>query len=154
MRIRAAIAAVAGCLALVGLPAAGTVTSAAAAAPLCGSMAGTPSHATKVLWIAMENQSYGNTSTTIPGSASDPYIKNTVVPQCGSTSNFHAVTHPSYPNYIALTSGDTQGHTTDSLAYFNAPSIFSQVDPSWRGYEEFMPKACDHVFQTGTNPPS
>src|SRR5581483_719541 len=117
MRLRALMAASAGCLAVgLAIPA-GPATTAAAATPLCGSMAGTPSHATKVLWIAMENESYGTTSNNIPGSASDPYIKNTLTPQCGSTSNYHAVTHPSYPNYIALTSGDTQGHTTDSLAY-------------------------------------
>src|SRR6058998_898481 len=127
MRIRAAVVAAAGAVVLAfGVPA--STAPAAAATPLCGSMVGTPSHATKVLWVAMENQSYGTGTNAIPGSASDPYIKNTVVPQCGSTSHYHAVTHPSYPNYLALTSGSTQGHTTDSLAYFSTPSIFSQVD--------------------------
>ena len=55
--------------------------------------------------VAMENRSYGTGSTEIPGSSSDPYIKNTLTAQCGSASDFHASTHPSYPNYLALTSG-------------------------------------------------
>jgi phosphatidylinositol-3-phosphatase len=104
--------------------------SARAATPLCGSMAGTSPHITKVLWIAMENESYGTDSKDIPGSPSASYIKNSVVPQCGIATNYHALTHPSYPNYLAMTSGSTQGVTSDTLGYFNAPSIFSQTDPS------------------------
>jgi PKD repeat protein len=130
------------------------LTSASATTPICGSMAGTAPHITKVLWIAMENESYGLGPKGIPGSPSAPYIKNTLAAQCGSTSNYHAVTHPSYPNYLAMTSGGTQGVTGDGLTYVTAPSVFSQVDPSWRSYEEFMPVTCDHIFQTGANPPS
>lgn len=152
IRIRAAATAAVSCLAVAGwLPAS---QPAAASAALCGSMAGTAPHISKVLWVVMENESYGTGSKAIPGSPSAPYIKNSLASQCGSTTNYHAITHPSYPNYIAMTSGDTQGVTTDTLSYVNAPSIFSQVDPSWRGYEEFMPTNCDHVGQTGKAPPS
>jgi PKD repeat protein len=157
MRRRLLAAAGLGCLALaLAVPVASGVgvMSARAATPLCGSMAGTAPHITKVLWIAMENESYGTDSKDIPGSPSAPYIKNSLVSQCGSTTNYHALTHPSYPNYLAMTSGSTQGVTGDTLGFFNAPSIFSQADPSWRSYEEFMPTGCDHTFRTGTNPPS
>src|SRR5208283_1750278 len=79
------------------------------------------------------------------------YIDNTLTAQCGSTSNYDGVTHPSYPNYLAATSGSTQGLTSDTLGYFNVPNIFGQVDPSWRSYEEFIPANCSHVVQSGTS---
>ena len=157
MRRRLLSAAAVGCLSLaLAVPAASSVgvVSARAATPLCGAMAGTSPHITKVLWIAMENESYGTDSKDIPGNPSASYIKNSVASQCGSTTNYHALTHPSYPNYLAMTSGSTQGVTSDTLGFFNVPSIFSQADPSWRSYEEFMPTGCDHTFRTGTNPPS
>jgi PKD repeat protein len=131
-----------------------SLAPATAATPLCGAMAGTAPHVTKVLWIAMENESYGTGAKAIPGSPSASYIKSSLVSQCGSTSNYHAVTHPSYPNYLAMTSGSTQGVTGDTRTYVSAPSVFSQVDPSWRSYEEFMPVNCDHIYHTGSNPPS
>jgi hypothetical protein len=118
---------------------------------LCGFMAGQRPHITKVLWIFMENQSYGHGAGQIPGKKRlDPYIHDTLVGQCGSTSDYHAVTHPSYPNYLAATSGSTQGVVVGGLHYFGAKNIFGQVDPSWRSYQEFMPVPCDHVAQTGT----
>ena len=140
-------------MAAIGLQA-GSGTSAAAATPLCGSMAGLTPHITKVLWIVMENRSYGSSSAEIPGDPSASYIDNSLLSQCGSASDFHAETHPSYPNYLAMTSGSTQGVTSDTLSFTTGPSIFSEVDPSWRGYEEFMPTPCDHVAETGTDPPS
>ncbi len=121
---------------------------------LCGSMAGQTPHISKVLWIVMENRSYGTTTNQIPGDPSASYIDKSLLSQCGSTSDYHAVTHPSYPNYLAMTSGSTQGATGDSLGYYAAPSIFSEADPNWRSYEEYMPANCDHTPQTGTEPPS
>jgi PKD repeat protein len=129
--------------------AAGTSRPASASA-LCGSLAGTAPNVTKVLWIFMENTSYGPGSSQIPGSPSAPYIKNTLMAQCGSTSNYHAATHPSYPNYLSATSGSTQGWSTDKLGYFTGPNIFAQADPSWRSYQEYMQAGCAHVSQTGT----
>ncbi len=120
------------------------------AAPLCGSMAGRTPHITKVLWIFMENRSYGQGPGEIPGSASDPYIRRTLIGHCGSTSDYHAVTHPSYPNYLAATSGSTQHARTDQLGYYDVANVFGQANPSWRSYEEFMPAGCDHAGQTGS----
>ena len=128
--------------------------NATATSALCGSMAGQTPHISKVLWIVMENLSYGTAEGEIPGDPSASYIDNSLLSQCGSASDYHAATHPSYPNYLAMTSGSTQGVASDSLGYYTAPSIFSQTDPSWRSYEEYMPTSCDHIGQTGTAPPS
>ena len=47
------------------------------------------------------------------GSSAAPY-ENQLANACGLATNYHAVTHPSLPNYIAATSGNTQGITDDA----------------------------------------
>ena len=109
----------------------------------------------------MENHSYGS----VIGSPSAPF-ENKLAGECGLATNYHNVTHPSLPNYIAGTSGLPIG----SLGRFasdcspssscsggpSVPSIFSQV-PSWKAYEESMPAACDRVsageYAVRHNPP-
>lgn len=110
-------------------------------------MAGRQPHITKVMWIFMENRSYGKSPGEIPGSPPTPYIGHVLIGQCGSTSDYHAVTHPSYANYLAATSG-VPGPTSGPLQYIKIKNIFGQVAPSWRSYEEFMPVKCDHIGET------
>jgi phospholipase C len=97
-----------------------------------------------VVWIFMENHSYD----TVIGSRDAPYI-NSLGTQCGLATNYHNVTHPSLPNYIAATSG----LSLPSLVPFtpdcapsggcasSAESIFAQGE-SWKAYEESMPSTC------------
>ena len=51
-----------------------TATTTAVSARVCGSMAGARPHITKVLWIFMENTSYGTGAKQIPGDPSAAYI--------------------------------------------------------------------------------
>jgi phospholipase C len=103
-----------------------------------------------VIWIWMENHSFSE----IIGSSSAPYL-NQLANQCGLATNYHAVTHPSLPNYIAATSGSPQGITDDnppSSHPLGVASIFSQVSDAglqWRSYEESMPSNCD-LSSSGT----
>jgi len=99
------------------------------------------------MWIFMENRSYGQHAGQIPGDPAATYIRRKLIGHCGSTSNYHAVTHPSFPNYLAATSGGLHGDGTQHS--YRVRSIFSQVDPSWRSYQEFMPHRCDHSPQVG-----
>lgn len=98
---------------------------------------------THVVWILMENKA----SDRIVGSPSAPYL-NALARRCGLASNDHGVAHPSLPNYIALTSGSTQGIRDDdnpSAHPLRVPSLFSQLDAarlSWKAYEEAMPGTC------------
>lgn len=88
----------------------------------------------------MENKS----SDQVYGSPNAPYT-NAVANSCGKATNFHAITHPSLPNYIALTSGSTQGIADDadpSSHPLNVPSIFSQLGNEWKGLNESMPSNC------------
>jgi len=57
---------------------------------------------THVFLIVMENHEYED----IIGNPSAPYV-NALAQQYGVALNDFAVTHPSLPNYMALTSGDT-----------------------------------------------
>ena len=112
-----------------------------------------PRHYTHVIWIFMENHSY----STIIGSSQAPYI-NSIATKCGLATNYHNVTHPSLPNYVAATSG--AGYPTlvrfhsdcdpTSPCVTSARSIFGEGE-SWRSYEESMPSNCDRAIAGGAN---
>jgi hypothetical protein len=117
-------------------------TPPATSAP-CGTLTG-PSHGVDhVIWIWMENKSYGD----VIGSASAPFA-NGLAAQCGVATNYHGVTHPSLPNYIAATSGGTQGIVDDAAPSshpLDAASIYSQLGgagKTWRDYAESAPAPC------------
>jgi phospholipase C len=92
----------------------------------------------------MENKSYDS----IVGSSSAPYLTH-LARVCGLATNYVAVAHPSLPNYLAATSGDTWGVTDDSPPSAHPiaqASIFSRLAAArmtWRSYEESMPASCD-----------
>src|SRR5579863_8508543 len=97
---------------------------------------------THVVWILLENQGY-----SVVGSPSAPYF-NGLINRCALATNDFAISHPSLPNYIALTSGSTQGIADDgepSTHPLAVPSIFSQLGSNWRGLIESMPGHCNHV---------
>jgi hypothetical protein len=88
----------------------------------------------------MENRAY----SLVIGSHDAPYI-NSLAHKCGLAANFKAESHPSLPNYVAMTSGSTQGIGDDgdpSQHRLAVPSIFSQLGGGWRALEESMPSNC------------
>jgi len=109
----------------------------------CGTAASLPRRYEHVVWIWMENKPFG----AVVGSSAAPY-ENRLAKACGLATNYHAVTHPSLPNYIAATSGGTQGIADDSPPSahpLGVASIYSQVDAArkaWRDYEEGAPGRC------------
>ena len=116
-----------------------TATPQAAGGP-CGRTSSAPAQYDHVVWVVMENKAYGS----IIGSASAPY-ENQLAAQCSSAVNFFAETHPSLPNYIAMTSGSPQGIADDnppSSHPLDVPSIFSQLGTGWRSLQESMPSNC------------
>jgi phospholipase C len=135
-----------------------TATHASGPSP-CGTLALTSTKYTHVVWVWMENHSYGE----IIGASEAPYI-NSLAGQCGLAINYHNISHPSLPNYIAATSGlplaDLERFSSDCKpsrrCRTTATSIFTQV-PSWRAYQESMPRNCDHRNRHGYavrhNPP-
>jgi hypothetical protein len=89
----------------------------------------------------MENEDFGS----IIGSGSAPYL-NSLASTYGSATDYSAISHPSLPNYIALTSGSDQGIADDSDPSshpLNVPSIFSQLPGgASRSLEQDMPSNC------------
>jgi hypothetical protein len=135
------IAAVSGCAAT----AAPQPTRGPAATPAlhpCGQAGPAPARYAHVVWIVMENKSY---SDVMGGGSKAPFTRS-LASACGVATDFHAETHPSLPNYLAMTSGSTQGIRDDanpSAHRLAGPSIFSQLGSHWRALQESMPKACD-----------
>lgn len=121
-----------------------TPTSTAPSSPASGSScagAAPPAVYDHVVWVWFENKA------PVVGSSSAPYFTS-LAGSCGLASNYHGITHPSLPNYLAATGGSTFGVTDDnppSSHPISAGSIFSQVAAAgkqWRSYQESMPANC------------
>jgi phosphatidylinositol-3-phosphatase len=114
---------------------------------LCGALDSThPATVSHVMFIVFENRSY----STVVGSTAAPYLNKNLIPGCGLATNYHNYSHPSTPNYLALTSGTAQGKaaSVDCLPAGcpqSQASIFSQLGnagQAWREYAEAMPGNC------------
>src|SRR5438034_4774935 len=99
-------------------------SSAATAAPLV------------VIWF--ENRSYGQ----IIGNPCCPYI-NARASGGRRYVNYHAVTHPSLPNYLAFAGGSTCGKSSDGvLPYCTGRNLWDQLARAgigWRVLQEARP---------------
>jgi phospholipase C len=87
----------------------------------------------------MENHSYGQ----VLGTPATPYA-TALAARCGVATNYWAEARPSLPNYIAMTSGATQGIADDNAPAshpLDVPNIFQQVG-DWRALMESMPTNC------------
>jgi len=123
-------------LACLGAIAAGLATPVAQAAPAATTATATaPPH---VFWILMENQGY---STAVL----QPYTQTLMSRY--AYSDMLASSHPSLPNYLALTSGQTLstcGDCSGSVPVYNVPTIFGSMEAagvSWGAYAEDLPTA-------------
>jgi len=119
--------------ALVSRPAAAPQSSPAAPATV-------PSFS-HVFVIVMENHEYNS----VIGNPAAPYT-NGLINSYGLATNYYAASHPSLPNYLALTAGSTFGIASDCTTCFvNATNIADQVEGSgrsWKAYMEDMPVPC------------
>ena len=74
-------------------------------------------------------------------------------------TNYHAITHPSLPNYLALTSGSTWGIKGDDYQALprgeDLGSELTSAGVSWRAYMENMTNGCldsSEPYKLGHNP--
>ena len=92
----------------------------------------------RVFVIVMENLGY-RAAMAVPALRS-------LAERYASASQYYATTHPSLPNYIALTSGGTYGITTDcwycQLAVPNLGEELSAKGVSWGAYMQGLPASC------------
>ena len=116
------------------------------AQPLISGSSGKVPKFSHVIVMIFENEEI----TNIIGNSALPNF-NKLAQQYTLLVNDHAVTHPSLPNYIALTSGDTQGITSDCTTCFtnatNLPDLIEQSGRSWKAYLEDMPAPCSVTDQ-------
>src|ERR1700716_1738691 len=96
--------------------------------------AATASH---VFVIVMENRSYNQVIDS-------PYIAQ-LAAKYGVATNYHSVSSPSLPNYLALTSGDTWGINDNEFHRLPAGGLGAQLSDAgieWRAYMEGMSGGC------------
>jgi hypothetical protein len=90
-----------------------------------------------VFVIVMENRGYAE-------AMAQPYTAR-LAAQYAVATNYHAVSHPSLPNYLALTAGSTFGITDDGYHQLGAGGIGAELTAhgvSWRAYMEGMTRGC------------
>lgn len=91
--------------------------------------------------IVLENKEYGD----VIGSAAAPFI-NGLASRYALARAMYAVSHPSLPNYLALTGGATFGINTDcTTCTVGGASLVDQLErahTSWRAYMEGLPHPC------------
>src|SRR5260370_39654731 len=86
-----------------------------------------------VFVIMMENTSY----TSLIGNSNAPFI-NSTAKKFGLATNYTGVSHPSQPNYIAATSGSTNGVTNDNDVTINVTNIVDQLEANGKTWKAYM----------------
>jgi acid phosphatase len=91
--------------------------------------------------IVLENKAYDQ----VLGSQNASYL-NALAHQYGLATSYYGIRHPSLPNYLALTGGDTFGIASNCTDCFvHAPNLVDQLEGagrSWKAYMEDMPSPC------------
>ncbi|KAF9413976.1 hypothetical protein BGZ76_004946 [Entomortierella beljakovae] len=97
-----------------------------------------------VFIIFLENTDYAK-------AASDSILE-TYLPQGILLDNYYSVTHPSEPNYVAVTGGDYFGMADDAL--YHIPSnittivdLLEEKSLTWKAYQQDAPTPCFTDFQ-------
>lgn len=96
-----------------------------------------PSQLPHVFVIVLENRS----ASQVVGAG---YIAQ-LASQYSVAANYHGVSHPSLPNYLALTSGTTYGIADDGWHELPAGGLGAQLESAgiaWRAYMEGMNNGC------------
>lgn len=106
------------------------ITPAATAAPASSALP-------HIFVIVMENRAYTQAMAM-------PYVSG-LAAQYAVATNYHAITHPSLPNYLALTAGSTFGITDDGYHRLAPGGVGAQLSERripWRAYMESMTGGC------------
>jgi hypothetical protein len=114
-----------------------TFVLAAAAGSAAAGRSGVPSLA-HVVVVVLENKEAGS----VTGKGDAPAIA--ALTRAGAAlTDYHGVSHPSLPNYLALVSGSTHGITSDcSTCTVGGPSLATSLDragKTWKTYAEGLP---------------
>src|SRR5882724_8809157 len=86
-----------------------------------------------VFIIMMENTGFDS----LIGNPNAPFI-NAAAANYGLANNYFGVTHPSQPNYIAATSGSTNGVADDNDTTINVANIVDQLEANGKTWKAYM----------------
>ena len=86
-----------------------------------------------VFIIMMENTGYSH----LIGNSNAPWI-NDAAARYGLATNYTGVSHPSQPNYIAATSGSTQGVVDDTDQTRDVTNIVDQLESHGKTWKAYM----------------
>jgi hypothetical protein len=107
-------------------------------APKVHLASGRPAH---IAVVVMENTEYGQ----VIGGGAAPYISS-LARAYGLATGSYAITHPSLPNYLALTGGSTFGISSDctdcSVPGSGLAGQLQSRHVSWKAYMEGLPHPC------------
>lgn len=94
-----------------------------------------------IVFIIFENKEYEN----VIGNPDAP-IMNRLANENALLTQFHAITHPSLQNYVALIGGDTYGYTENCkncpVTATNLADLIELNGQNWKTYQEGMPDDC------------
>lgn len=98
-----------------------------------------------VMLIVLENREYGEALGEGPGEHGMPYFAS-LVRRGALFTDYHAIAHPSLPNYIALLAGNPLGIASDCEdCVAHGSTLAGQLEAahrSWRAYMEGLPHPC------------
>ena len=104
----------------------------------------------RVVVIVMENHEYGS----IMDPSSDATYLRSLASGGVTLTNLYATSHPSLPNYLALTSGSTHGISSDCTTCLvdgrNLVDQLAHASIDWKAYMESIPSACYTGAQSGS----
>ncbi len=108
-----------------------------------------------VFVVFMENENYADSEAPsgsgdyIVGNPAAPYLNKQVAKQASLLGRMFATTHPSDPNYLAVTGGATFGYTrnlrvgTDRIAAAHIGDRLDAAGKTWAAYAGGMAYPCD-----------
>jgi len=97
--------------------------------------------------VVLENTDYKK-------AASQPFLSK-LMKRGAALADYHAIGHPSQPNYLALVAGDPMGVTNDDNADVDmyarhVGDLFEAVGSTWTAYAEGWPGRCFRKKRQGT----
>ena len=104
-----------------------------------------------VIVIVLENAAY----SSVYENSSVPYL-NSIGNKYALLTNYHGISHPSLPNYLAIITGTNFGISDDNSPLMhafisNSKEVTALMEPkgiTWKAYMEAMPSVCD-IGSTG-----